>query len=305
MTCIRMYEGISTSLTSTVNYLQLLETYQEDVQLRLHTERRVNQPTDNINAYMKSEAFNSYNQEIEGAQEQLALGIQLVSSTQTAIDSIEGTLETMMSLTELALEEDDASTREALGTKFNDLAEQLYSMAKDANYGDSNLLHDESSSGTQEDLTLYLFDEQSISLPAINFNGPPDNEEQVTLTMGDVNDPTTYSFSLAGDGANAVDWGSDEYKEVLGSLMTDLEEMKSGISIYENQLGNSGVFLELRESYNEKLANNYESVSDGLTLADLNEEAASSLAIQTAQSISLQTISLLSSTSDMRLQMLM
>lgn len=298
-----MFDGINSSLNSTVSYMQLLTDAQKSVQTNLDTNLRVNKATDDVNSYLTSHEFASQVSELDTSQESLSLGIQLSSSTDSAIESISSYLSSMKSLVESAMDETDSGSRAALAEKFNDIASQVMSIAEEADYGSMNLLNSDSE-GAQEDAKISTIGTDYITLPASNFQS---DENSLSFTTSPNGEEETITIALSGeDAANGqVDWSSDDYKEVLEGVLESIESMDDELDTYQNRLANSSVSLELREDYNKKLISNYESVTDDMTLADLNEEAASLLAVQTAQELSIQVISMASSISDMRLNMLL
>jgi len=299
---ITMFDGINSSLNSTVSYMQLLTETQNSVQTSLDTNLRVNKATDDVNAYMTREEFSSKTSEIDSAQESLALGIQLVKSTDSATDSISSYLSSMKSLVESAMDETDSDSRAALAEKFNDIASQVMSIAKEADYGSMNLLYSDEE-GAQEDAKISSVGTDYITLPASNFQSDENSLSYTTTINGT---EKTISIALSGDDSTngQVDWSADDYKDQLETVLENIENMDDELDLYNNRLGNAGVSLELRESYNKEVISNYESVSEDLTIADLNEEAASLLAVQTAQELSVKVISAASNISDMRLNML-
>ncbi len=52
-----------------------------------------------------------------------------------------------------------------------------------------------------------------------------------------------------------------------------------------SQLGTAQTIVENRESFTKEMVNTLQAGADGLTLADMNEEAANNLALQTKQQL--------------------
>ncbi|MEO1200409.1 MAG: flagellin [Pseudomonadota bacterium] len=156
-------------------------------------------------------------------------------------------------------------TRRDLETQFNELRTQLNSLADDAFFNGVNLL--------EGDELEVVFNEQNTSSLTI----------QSTNTDG-VNTTTLGITSVeAGDFASnsSLDTRLDSLQDALGGLRSQAAAFGSNLSVVEN-----------REDFTKATINTLESGADNLTLADLNEEGANLLALQTRQQLSTTALSL-------------
>ena len=95
-------------------------------------------------------------------------------------------------------------------------------------------------------------------------------------------------------GLTQADWQNDTaLQESLNQVIAAKEKLRDASS----QLGNYYSILTNREDFTERLINVLEEGADKLTLADMNEESANMLALQTRQQLALTSLSLASQAS--------
>ena len=78
------------------------------------------------------------------------------------------------------------------------------------------------------------------------------------------------------------------------SLMDTTQERLSKLRNMASVFGNNYSIVENREEFTENLINVLEEGADKLTLADMNEESANMLALQTRQQLAINSLSLAS-----------
>ena len=149
-------------------------------------------------------------------------------------------------------------------SQFNDVLDQIDQLAKDSGYKGINLL-----GGTDQSLTVVFNEDRSSSITIKGVDG-----------------------STAGLGlAQATSWGN------LASIETSLDEVDAAITklrSMSSEFGNNYSVVQTREEFTENLINVLEEGSDKLTLADMNEESANMLALQTRQQLAINSLSLAS-----------
>ncbi|MEI3546492.1 MAG: flagellin [Alphaproteobacteria bacterium] len=148
--------------------------------------------------------------------------------------------------------------------RYNDILTQIDQLSKDAGYKGVNLL-----GGTDQSLTVVFNEDRSSSITIKGVDG-----------------------STAGLGlAQATSWGN------LASIETSLDEVDAAITklrSMSSEFGNNYSVVQTREEFTENLINVLEEGSDKLTLADMNEEFANMLALQTRQQLAINSLSLAS-----------
>jgi len=103
------------------------------------------------------------------------------------------------------------------------------------------------------------------------------------------------SAGTSGD-AWEIDWGSDTYQDDLSDLLSAIETLDSTLQTQSSKLANNLAVITQREDFTDEEINILEEGADALTSADLNEEGANLLSLETSQSLAVQSLSLASST---------
>jgi flagellin-like hook-associated protein FlgL len=119
------------------------------------------------------------------------------------------------------------------------------------------------------------------------------------FALNNVEDPQTlvgiksYGTDQTSITGHEVDWGNSvSYRDDLENVLDSIEAVDEVLETRQKILSYDQSTITLREEYTEEFVNALEEGSDSLTLADLNEEATNLLAVQTAQSLGVQGLSL-------------
>lgn len=158
------------------------------------------------------------------------------------------------------------STRTTSMKQYNEILDQIDQLAKDSGYKGINLL--------QGNSLKVVFNEDRSSYLTING------------TFADTSDEG-LKISRAEDWTNPDNEAIDASISELGNAITSLRNMAS-------EFGNNYSIVENRENFTESLINVLEEGSDKLTLADMNEESANMLALQTRRQLAINSLSLAS-----------
>ena len=95
-------------------------------------------------------------------------------------------------------------------------------------------------------------------------------------------------------GFTIFDW------QTQGDINKSIEELTSAINAirnYSSELGNNYNIITTRQDFTDSLINVLTEGADKLTLADMNEESANMLALQTRQQLAINSLSLASQAS--------
>ena len=148
------------------------------------------------------------------------------------------------------------SERATLETEFNNLRTQIDQLAADASFNGVNLLDGDSLS--------VVFNEDgssSLSLDGVSFNS-------AGLS---VSEAATDSFQTDAN---------------INATMTELGAAISELRSQGSTFGSNLSVIEVRQDFTKNLVNTLETGAANLTLADINEEGANMLALQTRQQLS-------------------
>lgn len=120
----------------------------------------------------------------------------------------------------------------------------------------------------------------------------------------DTQDGDPIGIFGAGNGAGMIDWSGANYKEDLSALVSQIESFDGVIQTQASNLSQNLATITIREEFSTQLINTLNEGSDKLVLADLNEEGANLLALQTSNQLATQSLSLASQQSQQVLQLL-
>ena len=168
------------------------------------------------------------------------------------------------SVTNISTSTVDVNTdREKYAEQFNEIMKQIDNLAKDSGYKGINLL--------QMNTLTVIFNE--------------DRSSQIEVKGVDASS-TGLKIS------NPVDsWQTDED---INKSITEAENAISELRIMASDYGNYYSIVQNRQDFTKNLINVLTEGADNLTLADMNEESANMLALQTRQQLAINSLSLAS-----------
>ena len=237
----------------------------DQTQTRLSTGLAVNSALDDASAFFTAKALNNRASDLQSLKTNTDLAISTVQAALDGIDSITDLVEQAKGLASFAKATGDTNERSTLAVQFNELLSQIDSLANDATFNGTNLLQ-----ASPDNLDV-VFNE--------------DNTSNLTITGLDATTASTgINIAVAANnfGLNA---NIDTALTAISSALTTLRGNAA-------TLGSNATILKTRLNFTENLTNTLESGAGKLTLADLNEESANLLALQTRQQLGLNSLAL-------------
>ena len=232
-------------------------------QNRLSTGKKVNSALDNAQAFFQASNLSNRAGDLSKIKDTVDQAISTVKSAVQGIDSITKVVEQMKGLAASAKGTSDTTERSKLAVQFNTLSTQVSYISTDASYKGTNLI-----GATSDNLTV-TFDE--------------DSAHKLTLT-GTSMDSTGLTLTGA-----AGSWACDANVDVaIGNLDTALSTLRSTA----NTLGSNSSLLSIRMDFTKELINTLEEGAGKYVNADMNEESANLLALQTRQQLGTISLSL-------------
>ena len=153
--------------------------------------------------------------------------------------------------------------RTSYAKQFNQILEQIDALANDAGYKGVNLL--------QENNLTVVFNEDRSSM--IEIKGVDASSKGLGISQAQ------------------NDWQKDSSIEVS---IGNIEDAISKLRTMASDFGNNYSVVQSREEFTDNLINVLTEGADKLTLADMNEESANMLALQTRQQLAINSLSLAS-----------
>ena len=154
-------------------------------------------------------------------------------------------------------------SRKKLAAQFDSILDQIDKVANDASYKGVNLLQG-------NDLKVVF------------------NEDRTSDLIVEGKDASSAGLKIA---KSANDWQLDSD---IDAAITQVEDAINTLRTMSSEFGNNYSIVQSRETFTENLINVLEEGSDKLTLADMNEESANMLALQTRQQLAINSLSLAS-----------
>jgi len=260
---------------------------------RLTTGLKVASAIDDAVSFFKAKSLTDRASDFSVRKDEIDQGISSMKSAINGTTLVDSILKQMKGIVN-SVRTADSSTRTAYTSQFNDLAKQINSAMQDASYQGLNLV--DNSSAT---MTVYFNQGTSASL---NVHAKNMRASKLLTTM--VNGTSAATFNAVTDLVAAAGGGAGTGFSALTSQTTIspaavLDHVSAiidkGISQIRSQsalLGGNVTFLQSRMDFTSNYINTLQEGSGKMTLADLNEEGANLVSLQTRQQIGVQSLSI-------------
>jgi flagellin-like hook-associated protein FlgL len=257
--------ALSSGVRSNLLSLQRTSLSIGTTQTRLSSGLKVNSALDDASAFFTSVALNNRASDLNTLKSDIDLAVSTIESAINGIDSITELVQQAKGLANQAKATGDTNERSTLASQFNALLTQIDDLANDSSFKGTNLVQ-----ATPDNLT-------------VEFN--EDGSSDLTITGLDSTTGTNgLDIAVAGS-AFAADTDIDA---ALGDLNNALTELRTNAAT----LGSNSSVLQTRLNFTSNIVNTLETGAGKLTLADLNEESANLLALQTRQQLGINSLSL-------------
>jgi flagellin-like hook-associated protein FlgL len=257
------------NLVSLQNTNSLLEVTQK----RLASGKKVNSALDDPVAYFTAVAHEQRASDLASRKDEMSEAVQTVKAADAGIQSINTLIAAAKSLAQSALSADSTATAESLRTQYLSVLDQIDFMSEDSGYKGVNLL-----SGTDAVLTVKFDELGSSYLEMQGFDATSTTDDGLGL-LGTDNSWTT---------ATGIDTGNIE------DAILALDEAKIKLRTESSKLANNLSIVTARQEFTQGMINVLKDGAAGLTNADMNEEGANMLMLQTRQALGTTSLSLAS-----------
>lgn len=260
-----MAESITLSAAVRSNLLALANTSKliDRTQDRLSTGLRVGSPVDDAKAFFESKALSDRASLINEKKDAIDQAVSSVSVALEAVNAIDSVVEQLKGVINSAASAEDSEFA-TLNNQYDSLIAQIDNFAADATYQGTNLVN-----GTGTTLT-------------VNFS----NTTTSTLAIASVGLTHTTVIGL---GITSVANLSE-----ATSRATATAQLDAALATLDSQgksLGSNVALLQSRLDFSEAYSNVLQSGADKLVLADITEEGANLVALQTRQQLGISSLS--------------
>ena len=269
-----------TNLLSLQNTTGLIGRTQE----RLTTGLKVNSAIDDALAFFKARNLNARAQDLASVKDGIMGGISVLRTATQGLEAIENVLKQMKALAQSAMSAPESTTRAKLASQFNELRSQVDNLAEDSSFNGVNLLKNTTSNfDPGADMMTVKFNErvEPIGVNQLIVSG---------LTLGDFT--TIMATSATATGAGTEVWGvtgQTAITAITGAIRA-IDSALVTVRQAAQAFGTNASMLQIRADFTTNIINTLKGGAAELVNADLNEESANLLSLQTRQQLG--TISL-------------
>jgi flagellin-like hook-associated protein FlgL len=264
MNNITLTSGMRANLFS----LQQTQTMMETTQTRLSSGKKVNSALDDPINFFAAQGHTQRASDLAMRKDEMSEAIQTIKAANNGLEAMTDMIASAKSLAQSAMATNDLSERETLQGQYEDMLGQIEDVIEDSGYKGTNLLD----SSNSQSITV-SFDESGDS--------------QLTVDAEDV----ISEFEEIGD-ETVTDWTADVAN--IEASITSLDNARDTVRTAAKTLSNQLSTITTRQEFTTKMINTLEDGAATLVNADLNEEGANMLMLQTRQSLGTTSLSLAS-----------
>jgi len=271
MEAIQLTAGMRANLLA----LQRTADSMELTQSRLATGLRIQSALDDPINYFAAKGHRDRAGDLAYRKEEMTEAVQLLKAADSGIDGLLNLIASAKSLAQSARSADSTSAINDLETQYTAVMSQIDELASDAGYKGINML-----GGTSETLDVY-FDENGdhyITLSGI---------DGYASGLGMTTEIAANDWNSDAAGGTADRTNIDSDIEMLDSARASL---RSAAKTFSNNMST----ITIRQDFTSNMINVLEDGAASLTEADLNEEGANMLMLQTRQALGTTSLSLAS-----------
>jgi flagellin-like hook-associated protein FlgL len=267
---ITLTSGMRKNLFSLQNTEKMLQT----TQTRLATGLRVQKAVDDPINYFTALEHRQRAGDLATRKDEMAESIQLVNAANDGVESVNALIASAKSLAQSALSASTTTELDTLEGQYMSVLCQIDQLASDSGYKGVNLLD-----GTTVTHTV-KFDETGDS--NLTMTGFDASSTGATLSLVSL---TASDWSSAGGVANL---------DTINSAITQLDSATTNLRSEAQKLSTNLSTITIRQDFTANMINTLEDGAAALTNADMNEEGANMLMLQTRQQLGTTSLSLAS-----------
>ena len=274
--------SLTASMRSNLLSLQNTQSLMDRTQERLATGNKVNSALDNPSSYYAARSLNNRANDLSALMDSMGQAIQTIKAADEGIETITAFAEQAKAVAQSAADTTDEAERKSYAEQFTTILEQIKGVIKDSGYKGVNLLN----GGNLTVKFNEAGDETSLNKLEIKGKDAIKDLKIEEIKTGDT------KWSEGDDEATAIE-----------TSITAVTTMINTLRSWATELGNNNSIIQNREDFTESMINVLTEGADKLTLADMNEESANMLALQTRQQLAINSLSLASQAAQSVLQL--
>ncbi len=253
--------GISSAVRTNLLSVQRTTRLAAQTDNRLSSGLKIRDPLDGAKEFFQSQALNNRADDLSRTKDGVDQAISTVQAATNGLDAIDSLTQQAKGIAIAARNTSDPAQRAALASQFNEVVSQIDSIAQDSSFGGTNLVQ-----SSPDNLDVALNEDGSSQLTILGIDS-----------------------TSAGLGINTTTFSSDAD---IDAALAEIDSAQSTVRTNTANLASSTSALQVRLNFTQDLTNTLESGAAKLTNADLTEEAANRLSLDTRQQIGLNSLSL-------------
>ena len=277
MSNISLTASMRSNLLSLQNTQSLMDTTQE----RLSTGKKVNSAIDNPSSYYTAQSLNNRASDLSSLLDSMGQAIQTIKAADEGIEAITTFAQQAKAVAQSALDSSSSTDRADYMKQFNDILTQIDGVAKDSGYKGVNLLNGGS-------LSVKFNEDGTSKLDIAGVKAFSGDDGELGLAAG------KDWGKVADASAGATTEETKAQNIAINASIKAVDDAISKLRSMASEFGNNYSIVQSREDFTENLINVLTEGADKLTLADMNEESANMLALQTRQQLAINSLSLAS-----------
>lgn len=301
--------SLTASARSSLISLQQTADLSARTQSRLTTGKKVNTVLDNAVSFFQSQALSNRATDLSSRKDSIDQGLSSLQATLRGVQGVQNFLTSMKGLIQAAQTQNPAQ-RATTSTSLKEIGRQMNQLIKDTSYAGLNIL-----TTTAAKLSVQFSERTAAVLNVAGFNldATVNNAKRGIFTdAAAFNTAGCFILSnvatLAAGGISAIGGNNNSLASAAGSkFQAILQRFDRAITQVQNLAANLGVsvsILQTRADFTTNYVNDLNTGSDKLTLADLNQEGANLVALNTRQSLGIQSLSVAGQNQQAVLQLL-
>lgn len=284
MSDIAISAGTRRQLLSLQRATELVDRTQE----RLASGLKVNSAIDDALAFFKARNLNARASDLSSIKDDIVNGISVLRATVQGLETIESVLKQMKALAQSAVSSPESTTRAKLASQFNELRSQVDNIMEDSSYSGVNLL--------KNTTTPFTVGADNMT---VKFNERTDAKAVNQLIVSGIS-TTDFTSIMArsavatGTAGDTTVWGQTGTAAItaINSSIRAIDSALVTVRQTAQTFGTNSSMLELRRQFTENIINTLKGGAASLVNADLNEESANLLSLQTRQQLGIIAIGL-------------
>lgn len=283
--------ALTAAQRSSLLSLQQTQSLSDRTQTRLTTGKSVNSVVDDAVNFFRAQALSDRGGDFALRRDEIDQGISSLSTALQAVEAVDNLLNQLQGIVEAARSQSTAE-RQSATTQFIEVGKQISELIEDASFAGLNLLNNTNST---LDVSFGVRTSSRLQVTGFNLNTTAaDSTTGIFTVAAFTANNSTFTISNFGISSGSfTSFGADNSN--VSFATTAVQRISTGISNLRARgasLGANVAILQTRLDFTDAYVNELQVGSDKLTLADLNEEGANLVALQTRQQLGIQSLAI-------------